>query len=519
MIAQFPQPFNSLGDRLARLFRSAPARSSRDPTPVPRDRARPLPLAHPELPLPAFVAACPVARKYRALLGDLDWGHFPERASNRPWPGKPPTPRACFVAAYLVKLHEAKPSMPALRRFLVEHPALVYLLGFPLTADASAPGGFDVEASVPTRRQFNRVLRELPNDALQFLLTSSVHFICDALPPDLRASFGEVVAGDTKAILAWVKENNPKVFIEEGRLDKGRQPQGDRDCKLGVKRRHNRSPEPDAADDAPPTPTTEATPTCTLQVGVDILWGYATGVVVTKVGEWGEVVLAERTRPFNESDISYFFPLMEATERRLGKRPKYGAWDTAYDAFYVYEYFHQAGGFAAVPFGEGNRRPHRQFSPEGLPLCAAGLPMPLKFTYQHRTSLYPHQRGKYVCPLLHPEPTGAACPIGDAHFANGGCTTTLATSIGARIRCQLDRESAAYKLIFNQRTATERINAQAKEVGIERPKLRNQRSITNQNTLTYVLLNLRCLQRVHERRRAAAADQPAPPERVIGLAA
>src|SRR5919199_1849991 len=135
MIAQFPQPFNSLGDRLARLFRSAPARSSRDPTPVPRDRARPLPLAHPELPLPAF----------------------------------------------LVKLHEAKPSMPALRRFLVEHPALVYLLGFPLTADASAPGGFDVEASVPTRRQFNRVLRELPNDALQFLLTSSVHLIRDAL--------------------------------------------------------------------------------------------------------------------------------------------------------------------------------------------------------------------------------------------------------------------------------------------------------------------------------------------------
>jgi hypothetical protein len=53
---------------------------------------------------------------------------------------------------------------------------------------------------------------------------------------------------------------------------------------------------------------------------------------------------------------------MEATERRLGKRPKYGAWDTAYDAFYVCEYFHHAGGFAAVPLNVGKRGGGRRFS-------------------------------------------------------------------------------------------------------------------------------------------------------------
>ena len=196
-----------------------------------------------------------------------------------------------------------------------------------------------------------------------------------------------------------------------------------------------------------------------MQVGVDILWSYASGVAVTKAGDWGEVVLAERTRPFNESDIRYFTPLMEATERRLGTRPKYGAWDTAFDAFYVYEYFHQAGGFAAVPLNEGKRGAGRRFSEEGLPLCAAGLAMPLKSTYLHRSDLVEHERGKHVCPLLFPKPTGENCPIADAHFAKGGCTTTIATSIGARIRHQLDRQSEGYKLVFNQRTATERINA------------------------------------------------------------
>ena len=72
----------------------------------------------------------------------------------------------------------------------------------------------------------------------------------------------------------------------------------------------------------------------------------------------------------------------------------------------------------------------------------------------------------------------------------------MATSIGARIRYQLDRKGEAFQRIYKQRTATERINSQAVELGIEYPKLRNQRSIANQNTLIYIVLNLRALDRV-----------------------
>ena len=77
--------------------------------------------------------------------------------------------------------------------------------------------------------------------------------------------------------------------------------------------------------------------------------------------------------------------------------------------------------------------------------------------------------------------------------------TTLATSIGARLRHQIDRNSDLYKTIYKQRTATERINSQAKALGIERPKLRNQQAIANQNTLIYVLINLRALHRVRSK--------------------
>ena len=223
---------------------------------VPLARPNLAQLAQPNVTLPAFVSACPIARRYLDLLGPLDWEHFPERPANQPWPGPTPAARAPYVAAYLVKLDEGLRSMGHLRRYLCEHPALVWILGFPLTPDPTAPHGFAVAHSLPSRRQLGRVLRELDNAAAQFLLDATVQLIAAALPPDVN--FGDTVAGDTKHILAWVKENNPKQYVEE-RYDKTRQPTGDPDCKLGCKKRHNQGDGNGALDssttaNAPPPP-------------------------------------------------------------------------------------------------------------------------------------------------------------------------------------------------------------------------------------------------------------------------
>ena len=76
-------------------------------------------------------------------------------------------------------------------------------------------------------------------------------------------------------------------------------------------------------------------------------------------------------------------------------------------------------------------------------------------------------------------------------------------SIGARIRYTLDRDSERYKQIYRQRTAVERINSQAFTLGIERPHLRHGAAIANQNTLIYLLINLRFLQRLRHGGREA----------------
>jgi len=225
--------------------------------------------------------------------------------------------------------------------------------------------------------------------------------------------------------------------------------------------------------------------------------------VVTKVSDWGEFVLAEWTQPFDQGDLTYFFPLLQQVEERLGFRPRFGAFDAAFDAWYVYAYFHResdpTGGFAAVPFSEkgGYKVNGRRFSPEGLPICAAGFPMPLQVAFTDRTScLIEHERGKYVCPLAAVGGKRIACPAHHTNAKRGGCTAMMPTSIGARLRYTLDRDSELYKRLYRQRSAIERINAQAVALGIERPHLRNGQAITNHNTLIYVLINLRFLQRL-----------------------
>jgi Transposase DDE domain len=273
---------------------------------------------------------------------------------------------------------------------------------------------------------------------------------------------------------------------------------------LGCKRRHNRRKAGSEPEKHAATPAKNPIPVKDRAVG-EFYWGYGSGVVAVKVPDWGEFVLAEMTQTFDHADTTYFFPLMAQTEQRLGFRPRWGTFDAAFDAWYVYAHFYRPQdptAFAAIPFSEkgGYKANDRHFTPDGLPICAANLPMPLKLTFTDRTrSIIEHQRGKYVCPLLYPQPSGQTCPIKHKNWPKGGCTADMPTSIGARLRYTLDRDCQAYKQVYKQRTAVERINSQAVALGIERPHLRNGAAITNQNTLIYLLINLRFLLRILRR--------------------
>jgi hypothetical protein len=77
-----------------------------------------------------------------------------------------------------------------------------------------------------------------------------------------------------------------------------------------------------------------------------------------------------------------------------------------------------------------------------------------------------------------------------------GCVKTINLERGGQMRVGLDRQAAAFKALYRQRTSAERINSQATALGIERPKVRHAGAVHRLNTLTYIVINVWALQRV-----------------------
>ena len=94
--------------------------------------------------LPGCVTASPTIMRCFELLSPLDWAHFPERNLQRNW-GQTTIPYAALAAAELIRLNEALPSMGHLRRYLIEHPGFIWLLGFPVQLDPAQVCGYGGE--------------------------------------------------------------------------------------------------------------------------------------------------------------------------------------------------------------------------------------------------------------------------------------------------------------------------------------------------------------------------------------
>jgi hypothetical protein len=171
--------------------------------------------------LPTCVTTSSTIMRCFEWLSPLEWGHFPERNLQRNW-GQVSIPYAALAAAELIRLNEGHPSMGHLWRCLFEHPGFIWLLGFPMQLAPETELGFDALGSLPTQRHLTQMLRRMPNPAVQFLLADSVRLILAELAA-LHAPAVDCVSLDTKHIVAWVKENNPKAYVQD-RYNKNKRP-------------------------------------------------------------------------------------------------------------------------------------------------------------------------------------------------------------------------------------------------------------------------------------------------------
>ena len=98
------------------------------------------------------------------------------------------------------------------------------------------------------------------------------------------------------------------------RFCKDRQPKGDPDCRVGVKRSTNQE-QPDGSK----------------KEVKEYLWGYGSGVAAATIPDYGDVVPSSITRTFNQADVSYYYPLYLRTVVTLDRFPIHVTADAAFD--------------------------------------------------------------------------------------------------------------------------------------------------------------------------------------------
>lgn len=408
-----------------------------------------------------------VVQRSRAFFALLDWQVLPDPSPDPSRPGKRPHPESAYLKAFLIKIDEGYEYCSQLRTFLVEHPLLVLQLGFRPVLNCTLPYGFDVKRTVPRERWVREKQRTLDHRHLQDLLHATVHALQAEIP-----GLGEVVAFDVQHPYAWVRENNPRESIKD-RFCKDRQPRGDPDCRVGVKRSTNQE-HPDGSN----------------KEKKEYLWGYGSGIATATIPDDGDVVLAEYTQPFNESDVSYYLPLFIQMGAVLGHFPLPVTADAPYDACYVYQTCAHRDGIGAMPLNP-HGHPDGPRDHDGGPFGPIGLRMHPTYRFAHSKG---YQAPRYRCPPLLPERTGQTCEH-EPFIKDKGCVKDLNIAKGGLMRAMLDRSSPLYHVVYCQRTSAEPINSQAKALGSERPKVHQGPSVQRLNTLTSLLINAKALAR------------------------
>lgn len=401
----------------------------------------------PDLPV-ASVAETPdpVVAHYHALFATLDWSVL----EPDPWaplrPGPIPHPVSAYLKALIIKVDKQLRSIPALRHYLLDHPALAAAVGFRSGS----------EAMVPSERWL-RVQQQRLAPRLRQLLEHSVQQLAAQLP-----ELATVTALDATHHLAWVKENNQNQTVA-ARFDARLPPVGDPDCRLGAKTLHPR----------PFTAVKHA------------FWGYHSAILATETPA-GPVVLGAVVAPVVAQEVQLARALIPQVETTLGHPPAALVADAAFDAWWVWNWPVAAGGRAAIAANPRRGAPPR--SPDGQPICAAGHVM--RPTWQGRAR--DHAVHAYGCPLRRdPQATCA-----DPRFATGGCEKSINSEPGGLARALVDRASPAYQRLYAQRTSVERVFSQIKRWGLDRPYARRLSTVTSIILSGYLLLNLRTLHRV-----------------------
>lgn len=314
--------------------------------------------------------------------------------------------------------------------------------------------GFDIIKPLPSYSKFTRFIREFDNNTLQIVMQSQVLKAVELLLID--TSF---IALDATPVKANVSNNNPKSF-RKNKFDKDKQPQADKDCRLGVQTASNQHNEKK----------------------YEFYWGYKNHILVDCISG---LPICEITTGANTSDSTITLDILDKTNSFLSLQECSFLGDKAYDVKYIYNTIKNTyNGDCYIALNTRNTKNPKKL-PNGNIICEAGLALHRdgKFSDNGRT------RQKFCCPFKRTKDK-YSCPCNHKNWNNGkknrGCTKYV--TIPDDYRLSIDRNSISFKSIYSLRTEAERYNSRFKQAGCERVFVRNGNSVKNLNTVAHISL-------------------------------
>jgi hypothetical protein len=381
-------------------------------------------------------------RKYDLLFRSLPAPCIPDRNINV---GRTGYSRHAMLRALIVKHLEGIKSIPRLLEFLDAHPVLAEMCGFKMGV-------------IPDETQFYRFLQRTPNSVFEKL-----HLEINRNLVDQGIVTLDTFILDSKPVMAATRENNFKNPNRNCR-DKKKKPKRNPAATLGYYSYQKFSGDNKSI----------------------FFWGYRTHAIVSSEG----VPLVEKTLPNNVNDAEAVRSLIKKLKRCFRfKKNSIFIGDKAYDYRELYNLIvNIMKSQAFIPLNPRNTQDEKIFSPNGLPLCEAGLEMKPAGVWTEGL----RKRSKFRCPIksspsssLDPE----LCPINNPRFANVyGCTTNL--DITEDARSQVPRDTDFFKDIYRQRQIIEQYFSRLGDREVEQTTHYKLRTVQNQMTIAHLSMSL-----------------------------
>lgn len=392
---------------------------------------------------------------YESVFEHLDLSIIKEQLPKR---GRKPFCRQTICRALIYKNLKAIKTLSELSFELSTNLGISYVLGF--------------DKRLPSRHRFEEFLHKTPNALLQDIRKQQIKALIK-----LGVINGKYLSIDSTPIVAWVKQNNPKVFVE-GKFDKTKLPQGDPDARLGfmsLQRIKSNSKEQQLDLFQASSNKTEKR--------IIYFWGYRNHVIFDSLSE---LPVFENTLPANVSDCKVIIPSFKELKRYFRLRPKGVIADAAYDAEYIRKYIRcslKAKDF--IPINPRSRKQDIKFTPHNTRVCIAGFEMYPWGKFKDRGRI----RRKFVCPVTHSKNFAAKhnykCPVNHPKFSRGGCYAYVRVDKSYRLDA-ISPKSEYFKRIYRMRSGDERGFSRLLSFYMQQPILTGLNAVANHCTLAHI---------------------------------